>query len=89
MAYSPLEQSRLPGNPQLAAFAQRHGMTPAQAALAWLLANDDDIDIPKCSHRERLRENIGALDHGLTKTQRAELDRLFPPPAGPGALDML
>ena len=43
MAYSPLEQARLLGNKGLAAFAQRHGMTPAQAALAWLLAQEDVI----------------------------------------------
>ena len=89
MAYSPLEQAQLPGNPQLVAFARRHGMAPAQAALAWLLANDDVIVIPKCGRRERLRENAGALDHRLTTAQLAELDRVFPPPAHPRALEML
>jgi diketogulonate reductase-like aldo/keto reductase len=89
MAYSPLEQARLVKNPQLTAFARRLGMTPAQVALAWLLANDDVIAIPKCGHRERLQENFGALDHALTAAQLAELDRLFPPPAGPRPLEML
>jgi aldehyde reductase len=89
MAYSPLEQARLLGNPKLIDFARRHGMTPAQAALAWLLANDDVIVIPKTSRRERLRENVGALDHRLTTAQLAELNRLFPPPAGPTPLEML
>lgn len=89
MAYSPLEQSRLVKHPQLASFAQRHGMTAAQAALAWLLANDDVIVIPKCSRRERLQENLGALDCILTAAQLAELDRLFPPPTGPRPLEML
>lgn len=89
MAYSPLEQSRLVKHPQLASFAQRHGMTAAQAALAWLLANDDVIVIPKCSRRERLQENLGALDCVLTAAQLAELDRLFPPPIGPRPLEML
>jgi diketogulonate reductase-like aldo/keto reductase len=89
MAYSPLEQARLVNNSKLAAFAQRHGMTPAQAALAWLLASDDVIVIPKSGQRERLRENLGALDHMLTGAQLAELNRLFPPPREPGALEML
>src|SRR5262245_46399001 len=40
MAYSPLEEGKLPSDPKLVAFARRHGMTAAQAALAWLLAND-------------------------------------------------
>jgi diketogulonate reductase-like aldo/keto reductase len=89
MAYSPLEQGRLAQNPKLVQFAKRAGMTPAQAALAWLLAHDDVIVIPKCSRRERLKENLAALDHGLTAAQHTELDRLFPPPNGPRALDML
>ena len=89
MAYSPLEQGRLLGNKQLVAFARRHGMLPAQAALAWLLARDDVIVIPKCGSRARLEENVGTLDHVLTTVQLAELDRVFPPPAGPRALEML
>ena len=89
MAYSPIEQGRLAGNPKLADFARRHGMTSAQAALAWLLANDDVIAIPKSGHRERLKENLGALDHRLTAAQLAELDRLFPPPASPRPLELL
>jgi len=89
MAYSPIEQARLVRNPKLTDFARRHGMTPAQVALAWLLANDDIIAIPKTGKRERLKENSGALDHPLTKEQLAELDRLFPPPQGPAPLQML
>jgi diketogulonate reductase-like aldo/keto reductase len=89
MAYSPLEQGRLVKHPQLASFARRLGMTPAQAALAWLLAKDDVIVIPKCGRRERIPENFGALDHVLTAAQLAELDRLFPPPGGPRPLEML
>ena len=89
MAYSPIEQAQLTSNPKLVDFARRHGMTPAQAGLAWLLAHDDVIVIPKTGRRDRLKENIGALDHRLTQTQLAELDRLFPPPTGPRPLEML
>jgi diketogulonate reductase-like aldo/keto reductase len=89
MAYSPIEQARLTLNPKLVDFARRHGMTPAQAGLAWLLAQDDVIVIPKTGRRDRLRENIGALDQRLTQAQLAELDRLFPPPTGPCPLEML
>jgi len=89
IAYSPLEQARLIENAGLVQFARRHDMTPAQAALAWLLANDDIIVIPKSSRRERLEENFGALARRMTAAQLAELDRLFPPPAGPRALEML
>jgi len=89
MAYSPIEQAKLVRNPKLVDFAQHYGMTPAQAALAWLLANDDIIVIPKTGNRKRLQENVGALEHRLTTAQLAELDRLFPPPTGPRPLEML
>jgi len=89
MAYSPIEQGRLSGNRKLAGFAERHGMTPAQAALAWLLAQDEVMVIPKTGRRDRLKENLGALDRVLGAEQLAELDRLFPPPQGPSPLQML
>lgn len=89
MAYSPIEQARLVHDSKLTAFARRHALTPAQAALAWLLAQDDVIVIPKTSRRERLVENLGALEHSPTADQLAELDRLFPPPSAPGPIEML
>ena len=89
MAYSPIEQARLTLNPKLVDFAQRHSMTPAQAGLAWLLTHDDVIVIPKTAQRDRLKENIGALDQRLTPAQLSELDQLFPPPTRPRALEML
>ena len=81
MAYSPIEQGRLLRNAKLVEFSRKQGMTPAQAALAWLLAPDDVIVIPKCAHRERLRENLAVLEFRLAGAQLEELDRLFPPPA--------
>lgn len=89
MAYSPIEQARLIRNSKLAGFAQANDMTPAQAALAWLLIDDDVIVMPKTGRRERLKEKVKALDRQLTDAQRADLDRLFPPPTRPGRLDML
>jgi len=89
MAYSPIEQGRLLRNPKLAGFTKRHGMTPAQAALAWLMAAGDIIAIPKTGRRERLKENLGALELELSADQLAELDRLFPPPKAPVPLEML
>src|SRR5882762_5549948 len=77
MAYSPIEQARLLSHAKHADLAKSWGMTPAQLALAWLLAKDDIIAIPKTSHPDRLRENVGALNHTLTRAQLKELDRLF------------
>lgn len=89
MAYSPIEQVRLLRNGKLIDFAARNSMTPAQVALAWLLAADDMIVIPKTSNRQHLEENYAALSHPLTPAQLAELDRLFPPPSGPTPLEIL
>ena len=88
MAYSPIEQARLVRNQKLAAFARRHGMAPAQAALAWLL-KDDVIVIPKSAHPERLRENLGAVEIRLSPEQLRELDRLFTRPSRATPLEML
>ncbi len=89
MAYSPIEQARLLRNPKLEQFAREVGMTPAQAALAWLLANDDVIAIPKTGSRDRLRENFESLQNPLSAAQLVELDRLFPPPRRAQPLEML
>jgi diketogulonate reductase-like aldo/keto reductase len=89
MAYSPIEQARLLRHRGLVDFAKRHGATPAQAALAWLLSKDGVVVIPKTGRRERLRENLGALGLRLSAEQLAELDRLFPPAKGPRPLEML
>lgn len=83
------EQGRLLRNRKLADFARRHGITPAQAALAWLLSRDDVIAIPKTSRRERLQENLAAAAHPLDPASLAELDTLFPPPSGPVPLEMI
>src|SRR5688572_20697819 len=89
MAYSPIEQAKLARNAKLVGFAQTNGITPAQTALAWLLRDDDVIVIPKSANRARVKENFGALQVQLDAGQLAELDRLFPPPRGPRALEML
>ncbi|QKO23259.1 aldo/keto reductase [Rhodoferax sp. BAB1] len=89
MAYSPIEQARLLRQPGLKDFARRHGVTPAQAALAWLLGQEGMIAIPKSASVAHVRENAAAGGFTLEAVQRAELDRLFLPPAGPSALDML
>jgi aldehyde reductase len=89
MAYSPIEQARLLSHRGLQDFGQRHGMSPVQAALAWLLGQEGVIAIPKSANAAHLRENAAARDIRLTAAQRAELDRLFPPPTRAMPLAML
>ena len=89
MAYSPIEQGRLSTHKGLQDFARRHGMTAAQAALAWLLAQEGVIAIPKSASLVRVRENSAGGGMVLDPAQLVELDHLFAPPTGPSALDML
>ncbi|WP_285639986.1 aldo/keto reductase [Lentzea sp. NBRC 102530] len=89
MAYSPVEQGRLLGSPALATVAGRHGATAAQVALAWVLRHPHVIAIPKASTAEHVRENAAARDLRLSPEDLADLDRAFPPPAGPTPLEML
>jgi len=89
MAYSPIEQARLLSNPKLVAFTRLHGMTPSQAALAWLLSRDDVIAIPKASRPEHVQENAASLSIRLAPEQLSELDQIFPPPKKATALEML
>jgi len=89
MAYSPIEQAALARHRKLSAFASQLGVTPAQVALAWLLARDGVIAIPKTGRRERIRENAAAREVTLTPAQLAELDALFPPPSRARPLEML
>jgi diketogulonate reductase-like aldo/keto reductase len=87
MAYSPLEsspseQAAMLGRPQIREVARRHGATPAQVALAWLLRQDGVVAIPKAVRLAHVRANRAALElaAGLTREDLAELDAGFPAP---------
>jgi diketogulonate reductase-like aldo/keto reductase len=84
-AYSPVghkavDQKRLFRRAELESVASRHGVTPAQVALAWTLREPDVVAIPKAVKREHIRENRAAHDLKLTRQDFEELDRAFPPP---------
>ena len=89
MAYSPFDEGRLLRNSKLNALAERAGVTPAQLALAWLLAQENVAAIPKASDPRHVHDNRSALDVRLPQELRAEIDRVFPPPSGPSALKMI
>lgn len=84
MAYSPIEQGVLTeGSLALEHVAARHGATPAQVALAWVISHPGVIAIPKASSEAHVRENAAAADISLTEEDFAELTAAFPePPAG-------
>ncbi len=86
MAYCPLGEGRLLWDGTLAVLAERHGVTPASIALAWLLSRDQTIAIPKTSRPERIDPIVAALDVKLDAEDLALLNDEFPAPDGPTAL---
>ncbi len=88
MAYSPLGQGALLAERALAAVARAANATPAQLALAWLLAQPGVIVIPKATQPAHIAENRKAADIVLDADTRSALDAAFPPPAGPAPLAM-
>ena len=66
--------------------AKENGCTAAQVALAWVLAQGDDIvPIPGTKRRKYLEQNIAAADLSLSAADLAALDAAFPPNAAAGA----
>jgi len=61
VAYAPLAQGRAAANETLIAIARKHGATPAQVALKWLLDQDGVAAIPKASRAESQQANLDAL----------------------------
>lgn len=71
---------------RIAEIAEAKGATPAQVALAWVLAKGDDIiPIPGTKKISRLEENIGALKIELSPDDIAAIERAVPPEAVTGA----
>ena len=83
---------------QVRALAAEKGCTAAQLALAWVLAQGEDIvAIPGTKRRSRLEENLGALEVRLSREDLEALDRVFPlgaaagtryPPAGMATVNL-
>jgi aryl-alcohol dehydrogenase-like predicted oxidoreductase len=64
---------------QIEAMAREKSCTPAQLALAWVLARGDDlVPIPGTKRRAYLEENLGALDVSLTPDDLDGIDRVLP-----------
>lgn len=89
MAYSPIEQGRLLGEPVFAQIAGEHGATPAAVALAWLLRHPDVIAIPKSVSLAHLDANRSSHDLELGPADIARIDARFPPPDRAAPLSML
>jgi diketogulonate reductase-like aldo/keto reductase len=89
MAYSPIDQGALARNAALRQIAKRRGVSAPQLALAWLVAQDGVMAIPKASSEAHLRENFAAGEVVLDDADRTALDRAFPPPKRKAPLAMI
>ena len=70
---------------QVELMAREKGCQPSQLALAWVLAQGDDVvPIPGTKHRKYLEENIGALEIDLTIDDLRRLNEVFPTGAAAG-----
>lgn len=70
---------------RLETLAATRGYAPSQLALAWVLAQGEDlVPIPGTKHRSRLDENLGALALGLSPTEQRDLSHQFPAGAAVG-----
>jgi aryl-alcohol dehydrogenase-like predicted oxidoreductase len=70
---------------EIEAMAGEKGCTASQLALAWVLAQGNDIvPIPGTKRRRYLEENVGALDMTLNAEDLQRIDRIIPPGAAAG-----
>ena len=89
MAYSPIEQGRLPKNGILGDIARARHVEPLQIALAWVLSRPGVMAIPKAGTQAHVRANRAAHDLDLTTDELALLDHYFEPPARKYPLEMI
>ena len=92
VAYCPLAQGRLADHDALSSIAAKHGSTPAQIALKWLLDQHGVAAIPKASRAETQEANLLAQDITLDDADRAAIaalpkDQRFVQPAFAPAWD--
>ena len=68
------------------AIAKERGCTPSQLALAWVMAQGEDIvPIPGTKRRKYLEENVGAMEVALTHEDLQRVEEVFPGGAASGA----
>lgn len=88
MAYSPFGSGRLPtadrgGGQALTAVAERHGVSPHQVALAWVMRHEHVLAIPKASSAAHVEDNVASLKLTLEDDDLVTLDEAFPAPDQP------
>jgi 2,5-diketo-D-gluconate reductase B len=74
VAYSPLGRGEALSLPEVEAVAEKHGVSPAQACLAWVTSSENVVAIPKATSEAHLRDNLGAADLTLDAEDVARID---------------
>ncbi|MBR0657391.1 aldo/keto reductase [Plastoroseomonas arctica] len=74
--YSPTTKNAVAEDPVIRGIAQKHGATPVQIALAWLLRQDGVAAIPKAAGAMNQGANLGALSIELDEADVAAIDAL-------------
>lgn len=74
-AWSPLGQGQALDSPVVAQVARDHGVSPAQAILAWHLTRGDVV-IPRSSNPGRIRDNLAVAELRLAPEELAAIDAL-------------
>jgi len=80
MAYSPLDQGALAKDATLAEIGAPQGLSAAQLALAWVLAQPGTVAIPKAADARHLCDNWAAAGVDLDAEALRRIDAAFPPP---------
>ena len=78
MGYSALEEGRFEVRPALRRVAERHGVSPEVAAIAWTLRHPHVVAIPKAVRPEHVRANARAIEVKFSAEDLAELDAAYP-----------
>ena len=80
MAYTPFGEGNLRNHEVLQEIAVRHGATPSQVMLAWIMRTPNVVAIPKASNVAHVEENARSLNINLTEDDLREIDKAFPAP---------
>ena len=75
-AYSPVAKAQVNDDPVMQAIARRHGATPVQVAIAWLMAQPNLVAIPKSGRAQGQKENLAAAGLVLTAEDLAAIAAL-------------
>ena len=75
-AYSPIAKAQVNDDPVMQGIAKKHGATPVQVAIAWLLAQPNLVAIPKSGRAQGQKENLAAASLTLDAGDMAAIATL-------------